>query len=167
MANARSIVEQFIGALYGGDPQTARQYLADNLSFRGPAASFDTADTYLKATGHAVRAVKNMQTHKVFAENSDVAVFYDLHLNHRVGSITIADWYHLEGDKIASIRTILDTGPFTATAAETAIDPVCGMTVARTSAAATRSYADELYYFCNVGCAEAFDSQPAHYLQQR
>jgi YHS domain-containing protein len=100
----------------------------------------------------------------VFVDGSDVCIFFDLHIDHPVQSIAIADWYHLEDGKIASIRSILDTGPFTSGTGETALDPVCGMTVAKASAAAIRTYADNTYYFCNAGCAEAFDRQPQQYV---
>jgi hypothetical protein len=54
---------------------------------------------------------------------------YQLHVDHAVGSITVADWYHVEGEKITSICTILDTSPFTRPSRDTAVDPVCEMTV--------------------------------------
>ena len=112
-----------------------------------------------------MRAVKRLVVRKTFVNGSDVAVFYDLHVDHPVGAIAIADCYHLKGDQIASIRTILDTAPLTARAGgESTVDPVCGMTVAKASAAATRTIGAVTYYFCNSGCAEAFDCQPEHYL---
>ena len=40
------------------------------------------------------------------------------------------------------------------------IDPVCGMTVEPESAAAKTGYAGKTYYFCNPGCAKAFDRKP-------
>src|SRR5712691_1032272 len=40
------------------------------------------------------------------------------------------------------------------------IDPVCGMTVEPESAAAKTEYAGKTYYFCNPGCAKAFDRKP-------
>lgn len=46
----------------------------------------------------------------------------------------------------------------------TVIDPVCGMTVDPATAAAHRRYKDADYWFCNPGCAEAFDADPEHYL---
>jgi YHS domain-containing protein len=164
MPNTGDIVERYFTALYAGDSETARQYLAENVSFRGPAASFSGADNYLKATEHVVRAVKRVDKRKMFVDGSDVCIFFDLHIDHPVESIAIADWYHLEDGKIASIRSILDTGPFTSGTGETALDPVCGMTVVKASSAATRTYADSTYYFCNSGCAEAFDRQPEQYL---
>lgn len=162
--DVRDLVERYLNALYGGDSTIARQCLADELLFEGPAARCTGADAYMRATQHAVRAVKRLEVHKIFADAEDVAVFYDLHIDHAVESITVADLFRVDGGKIAAIRTILDTGPFAATAAETAVDPVCGMTVGKASAAATRTHAGHTYYFCNVGCGEAFDDNPTRFV---
>ncbi len=45
-----------------------------------------------------------------------------------------------------------------------AIDPVCKMTVDTETAAAKRTHEAVDYYFCNSGCAEAFDADPARYV---
>jgi YHS domain-containing protein/uncharacterized membrane protein YraQ (UPF0718 family) len=39
---------------------------------------------------------------------------------------------------------------------ETAVDPVCGMTVRSSEAAGTTTYAGKRYAFCSTGCAERF-----------
>lgn len=51
-----------------------------------------------------------------------------------------------------------------APAAVTAIDPVCGMTVAVKGARHRATHAGEEYYFCNAGCRERFVANPARYL---
>ncbi len=49
---------------------------------------------------------------------------------------------------------------------ETAIDPVCGMTV-NTQTAEYRSFRDgQAYYFCSAGCKQQFDKDPTKYLSQ-
>jgi P-type Cu+ transporter len=48
--------------------------------------------------------------------------------------------------------------------AETAVDPVCGMTVKVTPAARRSEHAGRLYYFCCAGCQAKFKADPAHYL---
>ncbi len=48
--------------------------------------------------------------------------------------------------------------------AATALDPVCGMTVDKAGAAATREHGGQTYYFCMDGCAEAFAADPQKYL---
>jgi uncharacterized membrane protein YraQ (UPF0718 family)/YHS domain-containing protein len=46
---------------------------------------------------------------------------------------------------------------------ETAIDPVCGMTVDRSTAEYRSSRGDETYYFCSAGCKQRFDKSPEKY----
>ncbi|ASR56164.1 heavy metal translocating P-type ATPase [Cellulomonas sp. PSBB021] len=43
------------------------------------------------------------------------------------------------------------------------IDPVCGMSVDPSSAAATREHDGVTFYFCSPGCAAAFDADPHRY----
>ncbi len=142
MADARDIVDRFVGAFYGGDIPTGRQYLADDLSFVGPAATFRSADDLLRASAHVAPGVRAVEQRKVFVDGPDVCIFHDLVLDHRVGTAPVATWYHLEGDRIASIRMIFDTGPFSAGRSGrrdgAAVDPVCKMTVQKADAADTR-----------------------------
>ena len=49
--------------------------------------------------------------------------------------------------------------------ADTAIDPVCGMTVVKATAKATYEYKGTTYYFCNSGCKDAFAKEPEKYLK--
>jgi YHS domain-containing protein len=44
-------------------------------------------------------------------------------------------------------------------------DPVCGMDVDESKAAATSEYRGKTYYFCAVGCKKAFDRNPEKYLK--
>jgi len=47
---------------------------------------------------------------------------------------------------------------------EMAVDPVCGMSVDKTSAPAQVDYAGRTYYFCAAGCRDDFLAEPARYL---
>lgn len=49
--------------------------------------------------------------------------------------------------------------------AETAVDPVCGMTVEPTSAAASRLREGKTYYFCSTYCADKFDANPEQFVK--
>lgn len=67
---------------------------------------------------------------------------------------------------VAALAVILAVGVLAQqTAADKAIDPVCGMTVVKASAKATFDYKGTTYYFCNAGCKEAFAKEPEKYLQ--
>ena len=49
---------------------------------------------------------------------------------------------------------------------DTAKDPVCGMTIKKATAKATAEYNSSTYYFCSVGCKDAFVKEPEKYLQK-
>ncbi|HEY3907376.1 MAG TPA: XdhC family protein [Streptosporangiaceae bacterium] len=58
-------------------------------------------------------------------------------------------------------------GPAVVSAADEAIDPVCGMTVTiRDSAIRPVTYESETYYFCCAGCRQRFESDPGSYLSE-
>ena len=44
-------------------------------------------------------------------------------------------------------------------------DPVCGMTVNESSAAAKSEYKGQTYYFCAPGCKATFDADPEKFVQ--
>jgi len=59
--------------------------------------------------------------------NDSRRFFYDLHIDHAVSVVAIAEWYQMDGERISAIRSILATAPFISkggTGAETAADPV-------------------------------------------
>jgi YHS domain-containing protein len=47
-----------------------------------------------------------------------------------------------------------------------AIDPVCGMSVEESEAAATSEYQGKTYYFCSVGCKVEFDQDPSRFISK-
>ena len=50
--------------------------------------------------------------------------------------------------------------------AESAIDPICGMTVEKASARYTSQYQGGTYYFCSDGCRVTFNKDPARALER-
>jgi YHS domain-containing protein/uncharacterized membrane protein YraQ (UPF0718 family) len=59
---------------------------------------------------------------------------------------------------------VMDVPEMPVAHSDTAIDPVCGMTVNRATAAARRSFQGVDYWFCGLGCAEAFDADPGRHV---
>lgn len=48
---------------------------------------------------------------------------------------------------------------------EVVVDPVCGMRIGRSSAAATKVYYGHPYFFCSVDCRGKFAAEPTSYVQ--
>jgi YHS domain-containing protein len=138
------------------------------VTFLSPAASFEGADRVLAATAHVAHGARGIETKLVVAEGADVCTLYDLLLVERA-PLTVSEHHRLRAGRIATIRMVVDLSPFVprrapAAPEETAIDPVCKMTVERATAAATREHAGQTYYFCQQGCAVAFERAPEAYL---
>jgi hypothetical protein len=114
MANAVEVVQSFKQALGKGDVAAARKLLHDNLSFRGPIDSFDKPEPYLAALEKLHHIVQRIDVKKLFADGDDVCMLYDMVTNTPAGTAFIAEWLHVKGDKIASIRTVFDARPFAA-----------------------------------------------------
>lgn len=65
----------------------------------------------------------------------------------------------------AKKEVVTDTMTSTTDKPDLVVDPVCHMVIDPDHAAAHRHYQDKDYYFCNLGCADAFDADPARYMQ--
>jgi len=67
---------------------------------------------------------------------------------------------------LAALAVVLAVGVMAQQkSADTAVDPVCGMAIAKAKAAATFDYKGTTYYFCNAADKDAFVKDPEKYLQ--
>lgn len=62
-----------------------------------------------------------------------------------------------------SEKTATGTTGMGTTAATTAKDPVCGMTVDPSTAAPTSTHGGATYRFCSITCKERFDQNPQQF----
>jgi YHS domain-containing protein len=166
MTDHVSLAERYRAAYYRGDFEALRALLADDFVFAGPTATYHGVDDFQKASDH-VRIVKSVETEIVFCGSNEVCAILTLLVDHKVRRFPLVEWYRFDGDRIASIQTIFDTGPFVRTSiedADTAIDPVCHMSVNKNAPVATREHGGRTYYFCSEGCGIAFHEDPHRYL---
>ena len=93
---------------YPSDPKdiAARGYVADNLSFSAPLASYDKARPYFE---EMERLRIRFDIKRVFSDGSDVCLLYDF----SSGPLTMcgAGWYRVENGKISSLKVIYDPRP--------------------------------------------------------
>lgn len=128
---------------------------------------------YLKERGHDPRQVDaivspaGVQIGAVTPEEIALSVLADVVRARRRGEssagVTVRD--------LASPGHFASTGsearnPSAANAAGTAsaIDPICGMSVAIATAEYRSEYQGMAYFFCCAGCQNRFEKEPAHYL---
>lgn len=142
MDDPRAIVrDYYIPAFYAGATDVA-DLLVPDFCFRGPSARLDTTQAFLKASAHVAASVRRVEIERIFANGDEASAFYLLHLDHQVGAVPVAELYRHD----------------------TAIAPVCRMKVDKSAPAATRQHRGTTYYFCGIGCADAFSAAPEHYV---
>lgn len=104
--DAKNIVISCITALNAEDFKTARKYVSDNFSFVGVLGSREGAEAYFN---DMEKMKLKYDVKKTFVDGNDVCLLYDL----AISGIKIfgCGWYHLEGDKINSLRVVFDPRP--------------------------------------------------------
>jgi SnoaL-like domain len=105
-STAKEIVLRLGKALNDENYEAAKRYVSENLKYVGPFGSRDGADAYLNEIG---RFRLKFEIHKIFAENEDVCVLYDI----TVSGITLfaCGWFQVEAGTVRSLRVTFDPRP--------------------------------------------------------
>jgi len=113
MASPAEIVEQYFDAWTSKDFETARSLLHDDLSFRGPIETLDSADALMESIKGLAQIVTGVERRGLLAQGDQVAVIYDLHTV-PIPTAAVAEWYTVRDGKIASMQAFFDARPFAA-----------------------------------------------------
>jgi hypothetical protein len=114
VADAAKVVSNFRRAMGRGEFASARQLLHDGLSFRGPIGAFDTADAFIEGWKALSRVVHQVEVKKVFADEDDVCVLFDLVTKKPDVTVLVAEWYRVTDGRIAMMKAVFDARPFAA-----------------------------------------------------
>jgi SnoaL-like domain len=105
-STTKEVVLRLGKALNDENYEAAKRYVGDNLMYVGPFGSRDGADAYLK---EIERLRLKFDIRKIFAENEDVCVLYDI----TVSGITLfaCGWFQVEAGRVRSLRVTFDPRP--------------------------------------------------------
>jgi len=119
------------------------------------------------AVGHDVRLEKVSVGYEV----SMVPVFVKFNEHDRltlpldqVDDETVAEWVERRLLEFIDTYLRIDRGGEDF-AADTTVDPVCGMRISRSLAVASTQYLGHAYYFCSADCESKFSQDPTAYVQ--
>src|SRR5580658_8895923 len=108
-SNPKDLVTSFLGTLNKKDPNSARSYLADNVSFSATdGTSVYGAEAYMD--GWKKLGI-NYEISKAFVDGDDVCILYDLRFSKPPVTVVGCGLYHVIGGKIDSIKVIFDPRP--------------------------------------------------------
>jgi hypothetical protein len=112
MLTPEAIVLTWLRFIDNRDWYAARRLARDDLLFRGPIDMFTTADEYIESLKRLSAIVTDVVPEEVVVQGNEVAVFYKLKT--AVAIASVAEWYSIDGDKIAAVRAYFDARPFAA-----------------------------------------------------
>jgi hypothetical protein len=114
VAGPREIIDAYMEHLRSKNLTEQRKLLRDDLNFEGPFDRFNSADEYHQALSHLVPMLDDVQVKRVFVDDADVCVIYDMVTSTPVGTAPVVEWHTVDGDKISDIRVYFDARPWAA-----------------------------------------------------
>ena len=141
---------------------TAFLNIAALAAFAGLYWLYRNRERFGGGTGYATDPVCGMQVqvaHAPATARRDGSTYYFCsdHCQHR---FTASPGRYPGQERAAHAPGTEHAGAGAGQAADSATDPVCGMTVNPATAAARAGYAGQEYYFCGEGCARQFAADP-------
>ncbi|MFQ5935029.1 MAG: hypothetical protein ACE5LB_01285 [Acidiferrobacterales bacterium] len=107
---ATEIVDAYLDALEGRDFDRARTYLSsESFSFRGPIASFNSADDFILYCTRVGPILEAIERRKTFVNGDEVCHILNFITRMSVRTTTpVVQWAQVERDKIIAIEVFFD-----------------------------------------------------------
>jgi ketosteroid isomerase-like protein len=117
MADPAEIVEEYFDAWTSKDFDRARSLLHDDLTFKGPLETLDSADAMMESIKGLAQILTGAERRGLVAQGDQVVVIYDLHTV-PIPTAPVAEWYTIRDGKVASMQAFFDARPFAAMVAQ-------------------------------------------------
>lgn len=167
--DAADVVAEYLVAFSSGQVERAASLVSSDFSLRTPMQTFEGPKELEVLLAHLAPGIRGFQLLRQWADAGEVSSLYQLvgELPSGPVSFTISQWDSVRDGKVRSSLMIFDTGVFPGdrpAVPDHDVDPVCHMTIDRTSAPAQRRYGDHDYFFCSIACSDLFDMKPERYM---
>jgi hypothetical protein len=106
--DAKEIVTKYHHAWTAGDIKSAREYLADDLDFKGSIDTFNRADDFIAALSGFQKMLRGVNLIQSFFSDTGAALLYDCDTLSPAGVIRTAEFFTMADGKITAIRLVFD-----------------------------------------------------------
>lgn len=106
--DAKEIVTRYHTAWTNGDIKSAREYLADDLDFKGSIDKFNRADDFIAALAGFQKILRGVNLLQSFFSETGAALLYDCDTITPAGVIRTAEFFTVANGKITKIRLVFD-----------------------------------------------------------
>ena len=108
----RAAVEGYFGAWTSNRVDDAFGFLAPDLHFAGPSASYESAEAFRPALVGFAKMTKAARIVELLVDGDRAALLYDCDLPPPVGTLRIASFFKVTGGKITWYETQFDATEF-------------------------------------------------------
>jgi SnoaL-like domain len=109
--STRKVAQEYFDAWKEGDFPRLRATLDDHVTFSGPTAHYETAESYVRELKSFSDSVTDIVVQKMFVEGADVTTWFDMYIRGSPPCLT-ANWTHVENGKITRVLVAVDPRPF-------------------------------------------------------
>jgi ketosteroid isomerase-like protein len=109
MSTARELASRYFAAWAAKDFDALRDVLADDVTFRGPLGEADGADACIRGLRGLAENVGLPEVRVIATDGDDAVTWFDLET--AKGPIPVANWSHVEQDRIVRVRVAFDPRP--------------------------------------------------------
>jgi hypothetical protein len=113
MSDTRAAVEGYFGAWTANRVDDAYGWLAPNLHFAGPNASYESAEAFRPALIGFAKMSKAARVVEMLVDGDRAALLYDCDLPDPVGTLRIASFFKVVNGKITWYETQFDATELT------------------------------------------------------
>jgi len=115
MQSAGTVLKQFYDAVQRRDMNSARTFLADDLTFVGLFETYSSADAYIATFTQLMQIVTRLEVKAIIGEGDNAAIFMDMVTTGPVEATTfVAEWHQVRNGKIVRAQSAFDGRPFAA-----------------------------------------------------
>ncbi|HKV86763.1 MAG TPA: nuclear transport factor 2 family protein [Candidatus Dormibacteraeota bacterium] len=107
-SETRAAVEGYFQAWTTRRPEEAFAFLAPDLKFSGPTASYESADEFRPALDGFAAMTRSARIVELVVSGSQAALLYDCDLPSPVGTLRIASFFTVRDRRIARYDTRFD-----------------------------------------------------------
>jgi SnoaL-like protein len=108
----RTAVQGYFSAWTTNQPDKAFAFLAEDLRFSGPNASYDSAEAFRPALVNFAAMTRRAEIVELIVDGDRAALLYDCDLPSPVGTIRIASFFHVREGRICVYDTRFDATEF-------------------------------------------------------
>ena len=115
MSNAETF-RAYLTRFTSGDVAGAGEFLAEDFAFTGPMLQASSRAEFLAGSAPAAAMARGCTIHRQWEDGDDVCSIYDFKIEtpSGTGSIPMAEWSVIRGQKLVSSRLLLDTAAMAA-----------------------------------------------------